>query len=145
MQASAKTKARRRTGGLICGPRRLTYDRIRGRYRGPVARQSDRHRTIHSDAMHQPPQRKLIVTDCQMLSHAVVPHQQVSEAPLMPVAKLRPRDYVRELLDEGEALLVRYSANPDALAFAHVNGFSSGDGVCSYDGLLDVLGVRDTM
>src|ERR1700724_1328742 len=61
----------------------------------------------------------------------------------MPVTKLRPRDHVRELLDEGQALLLRYAANPDAFAFAHVNGFSSGDGVRPYDGMLDVRDVLD--
>ena len=104
---------------------------------------SDRHRTIHGDAMHQPPQRQLIVADRQMLGHAVVPHQQVSEAPLMPVAELRPGDHVAELLDERQALLVRHAANPDAFALAHINGFSPGDGVRPYDGMLDVRDVLD--
>src|ERR1700676_1291121 len=103
MQASAKTKARIRIGGLICGPRRPVDDLPS--VGGSGARRSDQHRTIHGDAMHQPPQRQLIVADRQVLGHAVVPHQQVSEAPSVPVAKLRPRDHVRELLDEGQALL----------------------------------------
>src|ERR1700732_93515 len=59
----------------------------------------------------------------------------------MPVTKLRPRDHVRELLDEWQALLVRHAANPDAFALAHVNGFSSSDGVRPYDGMLDVRNV----
>ena len=61
----------------------------------------------------------------------------------MPVAEFRPRDHVRKLLDEGQALLVRFAANPDAFAFAHVNSFSSGDGVRPYDGMLDVGDVLD--
>jgi hypothetical protein len=56
----------------------------------------------------------------------------------VPVAEFRPRDRVRKLLDEGPALLVRFAVNPDAFAFAHVNGFSSGDGVRPYHGMLDV-------
>ena len=61
----------------------------------------------------------------------------------MPVAKLRPRDHVGELPDEGQALLVRHAANPDAFAFAHINRFSSGDGMRPDDGMLDIRDVLD--
>ena len=93
--------------------------------------------------MHQSAQWQLIITDRQVLGHAVVPDQQVSEAPLVAVAKLRLRDHVREFLYEGQALLVQFAANPDAFAFAHVNSSSSGDGVRSYDGMLNIRDILD--
>ena len=95
-------------------------------------------RTIHGDAMHQSSPWQLVVADRKMLGHAVVPHQEIADPPAVPVAELRPRDELAQFLDERQALFVCHAANPDALAFAHVDRLAAGDGMRPDDGVLDV-------
>ena len=46
----------------------------------------------------------------------VVPHQEISDLPFVPVLKLRPYTVRVQLLDQGEALVVRQVLDSDTLA-----------------------------
>src|SRR4029077_20978407 len=92
-------------------------------------RASDRHRTIDSDAMHQSSQGQLVVAYRKMLGHAVVPHQEIANTPVVPVAEFRSCNEFTKFLDEGQAFPVLHAANADTLAFAHIDGLASGHGM----------------
>src|SRR5437016_7120279 len=78
-----------------------------------------------------------------MLDHAVVPHQEIANAPVVPVAEFRSRDEFTQFLDEGQALLVRHAANADTLTFAHVYSLASGHGMGPNYRMLDVWHILD--
>src|SRR4051812_5980009 len=78
-----------------------------------------------------------------MLGHAVVPHQEIADAPVVPVAELRSCNEFTKFLDDGQAFLVRHAANADTLAFTHVDGLASGYGMGPDDRMLDVRHVLD--
>src|SRR5262245_44212587 len=59
--------------------------------------------------MHTSTQRKLIIPDSAMLGQAVIPYQQVSDAPNVPVQRLRPCDVPVQFFKNCLALLFRYS------------------------------------
>src|SRR5262249_27053423 len=78
-----------------------------------------------------------------MLGHAVVPHQEITNAPVMPVAEFRSRNEFTKFLDEGQAFPVLHAANADTLAFAHIDGLASGHGLGPNYRVLDVRHVLD--
>src|SRR5215813_7688673 len=78
-----------------------------------------------------------------MLGHAVVPHQEIANAPVVPVTEFRSRNDFTKFLDKGQAFLVRHAVNADALAFAHVDGLASGHGMGPNYRMLDVPHVLD--
>ena len=66
-----------------------------------------RHRPIDRDTVHQAALRQVIVFDRQVLRTAIVPHEEVADAPLVPLEELRARHEVGQLLDEREYLRCR--------------------------------------
>ncbi len=66
---------------------------------------SHRHRPIDRDAVHQAALRQFVIFDGQVLGAAVIPHEEIADAPLVAVEELRARDEVGPLVDERERLL----------------------------------------
>ena len=46
--------------------------------------------------MHQPPLRHVVVLDGPVLDHAIVPHQHIARAPLVPIHERRLDDVIRQ-------------------------------------------------
>ena len=68
----------------------------------------------------------------------VIPHQEISDLPFVPVLKLRPQAVRVQLLDQSDALVVRQALDSDALAGGDVERLAARPGVGSDDGVRNV-------
>ena len=93
--------------------------------------------------MHQSALRQIIIFDRQVLRTAIVPHEQVADAPLVTIEELGAGHEVGQLLDEGECLRIGHADDADAFAGTHINGAASGDRVCANHRVDDVGQVLD--
>jgi hypothetical protein len=106
---------------------------------------SKRHFTCDRRSVHQSSFWKLIVTDCDMHRAGIVPHQEISDLPFVPVLKLHPQAVRVQLFDQSNALIVRQALDSNALPGGDVERLAAGpgmradDGVCNVGGLLDLL------
>jgi len=76
--------------------------------------------------VHQSALRPVIIFDRQVLRTAIVPHEQIADAPLVTIEELGARHEVGQLLDERECLRIGHADNADAFAGAHIDGAASG-------------------
>jgi hypothetical protein len=88
-----------------------------------------RDRTIHGHPIHEPPLWQRIILDRAVQGAAVLPHEQVSHLPLMPVEKRGTEAKVGKLLNEGQDVCLRHADNPHAFARAHIDRFVPCDGM----------------
>lgn len=77
------TRGRTRHPGLLAPL--LAAERIVLRRPESLRRVLEGHRPVDRDAMHQPALRQYVVFDRQVLGAAIVPHEEITDAPLMPV------------------------------------------------------------
>src|SRR5579862_6482114 len=95
---------------------------------GAWLRASDRHRTVHRDAVHQPPLVLAVVVHREMLAGTVIPHDHVSATPFVAILKARLDHQPMELRDKRQRFIVGYAFDGNAFALSHVDRLAAGDG-----------------
>ena len=93
--------------------------------------------------MHQSALRQVIIFDRQVLGTAIVPHEEITDAPLMTVEELGACDQIGQLLDERQRLRIRHADDANAFASAHINRSPSGHGMGANHRMDDVGQVLD--
>jgi hypothetical protein len=68
-----------------------------------------------------------------MLDSAIVPHQEVANAPSVPVHVLRLGHLHRQKVQQFSALSFRNVKNPRCISFANTDAFTAGDRVVPND------------
>jgi hypothetical protein len=86
----------------------------------------DRNRAAHRRAVHQPPSRQVVILDGPVLHRAIVPHQQVPGAPLVPIDEGGLDDMIRKCRDQR---LSFHPLNASAIVTHHVQAFAPGMGM----------------
>ena len=100
--------------------RRSRCDNDPGKPIGPWPKALEWHSSRNARSVHQTPFRQLIVANCKMHRGGVVPHQEVADLPFVPVLEFRLKAVRMQFFDQGGALVVRQTLDPDALASGDV-------------------------